>query len=108
MYENDYSWVPGFLAGFVVVAVAGGITVALIRPNQIRKRVLIAWLTMPISMSVGLGVLSALIAQNIEPYTPIFLPIFLSIILLPPWLMAAAPAFGLCRYLQSRLAIGKR
>ena len=108
MYENDYSWVPGFLAGFMVVGAVGGMTVALIRPSQIRKRVLIAWLTMPVSMSLGLGVLSAFIAQNIEPYTPFFLPVFLSVVLLPPWLIAAAPAFGLCRYLQSRLAIGKR
>lgn len=108
MYENDYSWVPGFFVGFMVVAAVGGIAVALFRSNQIRKRALIVWLTMPISISVGLGVLSAFIARNIDPYTPILLPVFLSIILLPPWLMAAASAFGFCRYLQSKVAVGKR
>lgn len=104
MYENDYSWVPGFIVGLMAVAAVGGLTVAVIRPSLIRRRALIAWLTLPITLSIGLGVMSALFAQNIEPITPILLPLFLSAILMPPWLITAAPAFVFSRYLQSRSA----
>lgn len=104
MYENDYSWVPGFIVGLMAVAAVGGLTVAVIRPNPIRRRALFAWLTLPITMSFGLGVLSALFVQNIEPSTSILLPLFLSAILMPPWLLAVTPAFGFSRYLQSRFA----
>lgn len=102
MYENDYSWIPPFFAGWMAKAALGGLALSFMRPDRMRTRALWAWLSVPILIAVGLGVAAALYAENIEPYSPIFMVPIFSMILLPPWLLAACAPFALCRYLQQR------
>lgn len=104
MYENVYSWVPAFFAGWVAIASVGGVALSFIRPDRMRTRVLWTWLSMPMLVSVGLGVLAALYAENLEPYEPLLFVPMLTVILAPPWLIAACSLFSFSRYLRGVFA----
>jgi polyferredoxin len=102
MYENDYSWVPSFFGGLMALAAVGGGAISLIRPRALRSRILKVWLLMPVLFSLVLGVVAALFAKNLEPYSPaLFVPIF-AIIFSLPWLIAACPAYGFVRFIQDK------
>lgn len=103
MYENDYSWVPSFFAGLMAVAALGGMMIALIRSRATRLCVLWVWLSIPVVLSMVLGV-SALFAENVEPLTPILLVPFVAALLLPPWAIATFPAFAVCRYVFAKVS----
>ena len=100
MYGNDYSYVPALFAGLMTTAGAGGLIVSLIPASRIRIPAFQAWLSVPVLLSVGLGVIVALWADNIEPHTSILAAVFFSVIFVPPWLIVACSVFIISRYLQ--------
>lgn len=95
MYGDDYSAFYTLIVGLMAVAAVGGLAISMIGPRLTRQRALIAWLSLPLPMSVGLAVFEAI---------PPFLFAMVFAILLPPWLIAAAPAFGISRHVQRKLA----
>ena len=100
MYENDYSWVPAFFAGWMAIASVGGLALSFIRPDRMRARVFWAWLSVPVLVSIGLGVFAALYAENLESYSPLLFVPMLGVILAPPWLIAACSLFSFSRYFR--------
>jgi uncharacterized membrane protein YadS len=100
MYENDYSWVPTFFGGFMVMAALGGFVISLIKSDKKRLPLFQTWLFMPALLSMGLGVLLAAVSENHEPYSPILAVLIFAFILSPPWIFATCLVYVPARILQ--------